>query len=57
MKAKKEKKEKVKKQNHWKAFVRFMIAKDGGKTPLKELLKNYNKDEFEKFKLNPCVYI
>ena len=47
----------TKKINYWKLFVRFMIDKDAGKTPLKELLKNYSKEEYKKFRKNPRVYI
>ena len=47
---------KGKKINHWKGFVRFLIAKHPN-TPLKQLLKNYSKEEYRNFKKKPRVYI
>jgi len=40
----------------WRKYVKYLIRKNPGK-PLKQLLKNYSKSEYEKFKKNPKLFI
>ena len=41
----------------WRAYVKFMLDRNQGKKPLKELLKNYSKKEYAEFKKNPVRFI
>ena len=43
------------KQKMWKFYVDHLVRKNRGK-PLKDLLKNYSKTDYKKFKRNPCVF-
>ena len=47
---------KEKKITMWRKYVKFLIRKNPGK-PLKQLLKNYSKKEYEQFKKNPKLFI
>ena len=40
----------------WRKYVKYLIKKNPGKA-LKQLLKNYSKSEYEKFKKNPKLFI
>ena len=41
----------------WRAYVKFLLDRNQGKKPLKELLKNYSKKEYAEFKRNPVRFI
>ena len=40
----------------WRRFVKYLIKKNP-KEPLKKLLQNYDKKEYESFKKNPKLFI
>ena len=40
----------------WKRYVKYLMQKYPG-VPLKKLLKNYDKKEYEKFKENPKNFV
>lgn len=40
----------------WKAYVKYMVRKYPHK-PLKSLLKNYDRAEYERFKKNPKQFV
>ena len=45
-----------KKHNCWRRYVKYLIRKNPG-VPLKKLLKNYSKSEYEEFKKNPKAFV
>ena len=40
----------------WRKYVKYLIKKNPGK-PLKQLLKNYSKTEYEQFKKKPTIFL
>jgi len=48
-------KEKLKPAGRWREFVRFLMETNKG-VPLKTLLKNYKKTDYQKFCKNHCVH-
>lgn len=40
----------------WRRYVKWLIQQNPGK-PLKKLLKNYDKKEYENFKKNPKTFV
>ena len=40
----------------WRRFVKYLMIKNPN-TPLKELLSNYSKKEYEEFKRNPRKFV
>jgi len=40
----------------WRKFVKYLMVKNPH-TPLKELLSNYSKKEYEEFKRNPRKFV
>jgi hypothetical protein len=44
------------KAGSWRAYVKYLIKKNPKKS-LKELLKGYDKKEYEEFKKNPTRFI
>ena len=55
-KKKKHKKNKKEKPKTWKLYVEHLLRNNKQKKPLKDLLKNYSKTDYAKFKKNPCVF-
>ena len=55
-KIKKTKKKKTEKPKTWKLYVDHLLRKNKRKIPLKDLLKNYSKADYAKFKKHPCVF-